>query len=388
MNKTVLLSAGGTGGHLFPAQALAQELIARGWAVHLATDERGMRYADRFPGGEIHVLDSATFGSRNPIALAKTTFKLVRGYLAARALLKKLQPSVVVGFGGYPSLPPLFAAQQMAVPTVLHEQNAVLGRANKVLAKKAVAVAAGFSSDTLPADTVITGNPLRPEILEIVERLDKSSEPYPVSDGNAPFNLLVLGGSQGAQFFGEAIPAALALMASEQKARVRLTLQAREEQLEGAKAALGSAGITAEVAPFFEGIGRRLEAAHLVICRAGASTISEVAAVGRPSILVPYPFALDHDQAANAKELVERGGGVVAPQNTLDAKQIATLVGNAMKNPQALAKQARAAAMTGKPRAAQQLTDLVVEVAKGRYVGGAMAALPADANDAGDRKQG
>ena len=384
MGGTALLCAGGTGGHLFPAQALAQELTARGWQVHLATDERGMRYADRFPGGRVHVVPSATIGSKNPVALAKTAWKLFQGYSTAKRLLVQHDISVVVGFGGYPSLPPLMAAQRMGLPTVLHEQNAVLGRANALLAKRAKAVAAGFSSESLPANTIVTGNPLRAEILEIANRLDKADEPYHASRETMPFNLLVVGGSQGAQFFGETVPIALTKLDPEQRERIALTLQAREEQVQSAQTILADAGVKAEVAPFFDGMGQRLEAAHLIVCRAGASTVSEIAAIGRPSILVPYPFALDHDQAANAQELVDRGGGRVIEQKHLSAEKLADLIAEAMDNPDLMVQQARAAAMTAKPHATEQLTDLVVEVAKGRYVGGGVARLPAEADDPGD----
>ena len=361
-HKTALLCAGGTGGHLFPAQALAHELKSRGWTVHLATDERGTRYSDNFDIDGLHVIPSATFGSKNPIAIVKAALRLVNGYRASKALIKKIGVDVAVGFGGYPSVPPMLAAQRMSVPTVLHEQNAVLGRANKLLTKKADAVAAGFSSDSLPPDTVITGNPLRQEVLEITERLGKSDTPYTKSDANDPFNLLVVGGSQGAQYFGETVPKAIVLLPEELRKRVRLTLQARTEQIEQVKVLLSSHNVSASVAPFFDKMGMRLEQAQLVISRAGASTVSEIAAMGRPSILVPYPHALDHDQAANAAGLIERGGGTVVPQSQLTASVLAEHLANAMTRPDELSKQAHAAAMTGQPQATKQLADLVAAV--------------------------
>lgn len=373
MTKTALLCAGGTGGHLFPAQALASELVSRGWSVHLATDDRGTRYSDKFDNDGLHVIASATFGSKNPIAIAKAAFALFQGYRASKALIKKLKVDVAIGFGGYPSIPPMVAAQRTGVPTVLHEQNAVLGRANKFLAKNTIAVAAGFSSESLPQDTVITGNPLREEILEIANRLDKSETPYTTSNGHASFNLLVVGGSQGAQYFGETVPQAVVLLPADLRKRIRLTLQTRAEQVDQVKKLLSDNDISAEVAPFFDKMGQRLENAQLIISRAGASTVSEIAAVGRPSILVPYPYALDHDQAANAAELVERGGGMVVPQAELTAQVLADKLSEAMTQPDALKKQAHAAAMTGQPRATKQLADLVAAVGEKSYLGAGLA---------------
>ena len=362
MTKTALLCAGGTGGHLFPAQALAQELKNRGWNVHLATDERGTRYSEKFQIDGLHVIASATFGSKNPVAVAKAAFTLFKGYSASKTLIKKLGIDVAIGFGGYPSMPPMVAAQRMGLPTVLHEQNAVLGRANKFLSKKAVAVAAGFSSESLPPDTVITGNPLREEVLKIAKRLDQSEVPYEKSVDQDPFNLLVVGGSQGAQYFGETVPKAIVLLPEELRKRIRLTLQARAEQIDQVTALLSEHSVSAEVAPFFDGMGPRLEKTHLIISRAGASTVSEIAAMGRPSILVPYPHALDHDQAANAAELVARGGGTVVPQSQLTAPVLAEHLTKAMMQPDMLAEQAHAAAMTGQPQATEQLADLVAAV--------------------------
>jgi len=361
VSDTILLAAGGTGGHLFPAQALAQELKSRGWAVHLATDTRGTRYADAFPGEAVHVVPSATFGSKNPIAMAKSAWTLWQGLRAGGRLVQAIAPKAAVGFGGYPSLPPMFAANRSGVALVLHEQNAVLGRANKLLSGKAAAVAAGFPSDKLPAGTTITGNPLRAEILDILAQ----GAAYAPSAGDAPFHLVVIGGSQGAQFFGDTIPASVAALPEGFRRRLRLTLQARDEQVDGAKAILDEAGITCVVAPFFDRMGERLSSATLMICRAGASTVSEVAAMGVPSVLVPYPFALDHDQAANAAELVANGGGIVAPQSTLDRAKLTGLIAAAMQEPERLAAQSAAARASAKPRATHDLADLVEKVAKG-----------------------
>ncbi|MEM1039235.1 MAG: undecaprenyldiphospho-muramoylpentapeptide beta-N-acetylglucosaminyltransferase [Pseudomonadota bacterium] len=370
MTKTALLCAGGTGGHMFPAQALAEELKVRGWAVDLATDERGLRYSADFPVRAVHTIPSATFGSKNPIALVRSATLLFKGYFAARRILSSLGPSVAVGFGGYPTLPSMFAASHKSVPLVLHEQNAVLGRANKLLSSRAHAVAAGFAGEGLPDHAVITGNPLRPTVLEIARRLDGltgGGQAYTASVGDAPFHLLVFGGSQGASYFGETVPAAIALLPQSVRKRLRLTLQARPDTVETVRAALDGLVDSVEIAHFFDDMPARIEKAHLVISRAGASTVSEIAAIGRPALLVPYPHALDHDQAANAQQLVERGGAHVVKQSDLDAAALSDHIHRAMLEPDRLAQQAQAAAMTAQPDATDQLADLVEMVAHGRY---------------------
>ena len=219
MARIALLCAGGTGGHVFPAESLAHELKARGWSVHLATDSRAERYAGKFPADAIHVIPSATFGSKNPLALAKTGWTLLNGALAARKLLKVLKPAIVIGFGGYPTLPPLLSANRAGIATLIHEQNAVMGRANALLAKRVTAIAGGFLPETgavYPDKTLLTGNPVRPAVLEAADVAYA-----PTIDG--PFNLLVFGGSQGAQYFSEAIPEAVALLPDALKKRLQLT---------------------------------------------------------------------------------------------------------------------------------------------------------------------
>lgn len=235
MNKgIVLLAAGGTGGHVFPAEALAYELKARGYQVHLVTDSRAERYAGKFPADEIHVVPSATIGSKNPIAVARSLLKLWTGLRAARRLITKLKPVAVVGFGGYPTVPPLLASTGLGVPSMLHEQNAVMGRANKALAKRVKAIAGGF----LPSDrgeyankTVATGNPVRPAVLEA------ANVAYDPSENTEPFKLVVFGGSQGAQFFSAAIPAAICLLGDEKRSRLSVTQQARPEDKDNVIAA-------------------------------------------------------------------------------------------------------------------------------------------------------
>jgi UDP-N-acetylglucosamine--N-acetylmuramyl-(pentapeptide) pyrophosphoryl-undecaprenol N-acetylglucosamine transferase len=360
--RTVLLAAGGTGGHLFPAEALAHELKARGWSVHLATDQRAERYAGKFPADEIHAIPSATIGSRNPIALARAFWTIWRGVRRASAVIQRTRPAVVVGFGGYPTLPPVWAATRRGVPTMIHEQNAVMGRANKALASRVTAIAGGFlAREGRFADKiVVTGNPVRPAVVEA------SASPYAPSSETGPFNLLVFGGSQGAQFFSQAVPPAVAALAEADRKRLKITQQARAEDEADVRAAYARLGIDAEVAAFFTDMARRIAEAHLVVSRSGASTVSEIAAIGRPAVLVPYPHALDHDQAANAAALAGVGGAEVHQQSTLSAERLADLIGGFMHAPDRLATMASAAGSQGKPQAARLLADLAEAIASGR----------------------
>ncbi|MEE9375499.1 MAG: undecaprenyldiphospho-muramoylpentapeptide beta-N-acetylglucosaminyltransferase, partial [Rhizobiaceae bacterium] len=315
MTKTVLLSAGGTGGHLFPAQALAQEMAQTGWRIHLATDPRAKTFVANFPAEEVHIIKSATFTGKNPIALTKTFSALAGGYFAARGVISKVKPDIVVGFGGYPTVPPLLAAIHKGLPSILHEQNAVMGRANKFLSNKVTAIATGFALVNQVtrnhAPVVVTGNPLR----QIAHEAAQHS--YDVPTKNGPFNLLVFGGSQGARFFSQVVPAALGLMEQSLLNRLRITLQARPEDAEIAREALNKLYVGGEVEEFFSDMPLRIAQSHLVICRSGASSVSELALIGRPSILVPLPGALDDDQGANAAQLENAGGAVLVRQKEL-----------------------------------------------------------------------
>lgn len=356
----VLLSAGGTGGHLFPAEALAHELKRRGHSVHLVTDSRAERFAGKFPADAVHVVPSATLGSKNPIAIARSLWRLFMGVRKAGALIRAIRPSVVVGFGGYPTVPPLIAASNAGLPTLIHEQNAVMGRANKALSSRVTAIAGGFlpEGQSRHADKiVITGNPVRPAVIAAAET------PYVASRGSEPFHLVVFGGSQGAQFFSAALPAAIALLPDDLKARLRLTQQARAEDEAGVRKALSDMGIAAEVSPFFTDMAARIAAAHLVISRSGASTVSEIAVIGRPSILVPYPHALDHDQAANAAALMAKDGATVIRQAELSPDVLAAMLAERMRDPDGLAATAAHARAAGKPDSATLLADLTEAIA-------------------------
>lgn len=360
----VFLAAGGTGGHLFPAEALAHELTDRGYQVHLVTDDRAERYAGSFPAEKIHAVPSATIGSKNPVAIVRSLWTLWRGLRTARRLIQTVKPIAVVGFGGYPTVPPLLAATGLKVPTVIHEQNAVMGRANRALAGKVRAIAGGFLTEngSYAAKTVVTGNPVRPAVIAA------SSIPYKAAAAQGPFRLVVFGGSQGAQFFSSAVPSAISLLDEEFRMRLTVSQQARPEDMERVAECYRKLGIAADTAPFFNDMAGRLAAAHLVVCRSGASTVSELSVIGRPALLVPYPYALDHDQAANAAALAASGGTYVVRQAELTPERLAAFITDAMADPGRLERMAEAARQAGKPDAARLLADLVEAIAAGRSV--------------------
>ena len=363
--KTAFLCAGGTGGHLFPAEALSVELNARGWTTHLLTDTRAERFVSGFPADRTHRIPSATIAGKNPFALLKSVFALLKGTIVARTLVKNLKPDIVVGFGGYPSLPPVLGARLAGVPTLIHEQNAVAGRANRLLSRFVTGIAGGFLDDRqgeYAAKTIPTGNPVRPPVIEAAK------VSFIAPSANEPFQLLVFGGSQGAQFFSIAIPAAIALLPVELRNRLVVVQQARNDDIDVTRAAFADLGVTLELAPFFSDMPQRIAKAHFVISRSGASTVSEIAAIGRPALLVPYPHALDHDQAANAAKLAKTGGVEVARQDSLTPDNIAARLIAAMSNPLELTQKASAAKSAGRPNAAILLADLVEAMAAGTPV--------------------
>ncbi len=357
----VMLAAGGTGGHLFPAQALAEELSRRGVAVELATDERGDRYGTGFPARKLHQIASATLSGRSPGAMAATGMKLTRGVASAFKLMGRSRPAVAVGFGGYPSFPPLLAARMRGIPTVLHEQNAVLGRANRMLAKRVTAIATSFEPNAmLPEDLVgkarFTGNPVRAAVIEA------ASIPYVAPQSDGPFHLLVFGGSQGARFFSDSVPPALALLSDQLRARMIVIQQARAEDVERVIAAYAAFGIHAEIEPFFAELPRLMAASHLVIGRAGGSSVAELAVIGRPSILVPLPHAIDNDQLRNARSLSAAGAAVLIEQSALTPERLAAEIEGLANEPDRLSGAAAAAKALGRPDAVQRLADLVHEL--------------------------
>lgn len=362
---TIMLAAGGTGGHLFPAEALAHELHARGWRVVLATDSRAERYAGTFPADELHVVRSATIGSKNPFRVALSLWTLFMGVREAGRLIRKVRPRAVIGFGGYPTVPPLIAASNAGVPSLIHEQNAVMGRANRALASRVKAIAGGFlpeGAGTFGDKIVTTGNPVRPAVLEAASRA------YSPSGEGEPFRLVVFGGSQGAQFFSDAVAQAVRQLPEALRKRLTITQQARPEGADAVARAYAEMAVAAEVSPFFSDMAERIGEAHLVISRSGASTVSEISVIGRPAILVPYPHALDHDQAANAAALKAKGGAQVIAQAALDTERLASLIAEAMADPAALARTAAGAKAAGRPDAARLLADLVEAIAGGTTV--------------------
>jgi UDP-N-acetylglucosamine--N-acetylmuramyl-(pentapeptide) pyrophosphoryl-undecaprenol N-acetylglucosamine transferase len=363
-DKPIAISAGGTGGHLFPAQALAAELIKRGRQVVLLTDPRGHNYAQAFPKVEIVTVPSATFADRGVIGKGIALLTLARGAFAAYRILGKLNPGVVAGFGGYPSLPPLVAASQRRIPTLVHEQNAVLGRVNRFLASRVTAIAASFPamkriSPSATVKVIVTGNPVRDAILALTDLK------YLAPSSNDPFRLLIFGGSQGARAFSQLLPQAIALLPSEFRARIRIEQQCRPEDLDAVRAQYSATGIHAELAPFFQNMGERLTRAHLVICRAGASTVTELMALGRPSILIPYPFAMDDHQTVNANILAQSGGGMAAPEKSLTPERIAEMISDLASNPSQLTQMAQSAKALGQPGATVKLADCVEALANG-----------------------
>jgi UDP-N-acetylglucosamine--N-acetylmuramyl-(pentapeptide) pyrophosphoryl-undecaprenol N-acetylglucosamine transferase len=351
--KTIVLSAGGTGGHLFPAQALAAELTRRGRKIVVMTDARGTQYPTYFPGARIEIVPSATFTVG--LSLITAPFKILAGVAIGMSKLIKLKPAAVVGFGGYPSLPVMLAAIFSGIPTAILAPDAVLGRANRMVANSVDAVAGGlplkrFAPNDMDKVTY-TGNPVRPEVVAMKDA------PYETPAADGQLNLLVFGGSQGALALSQIVPAAIALLPSALKSRLSIVQQCRPEDIDGVRAAY--TGLKCELASFFGDMPQRMARAHLVICRAGVSTVSELAVIGRPAILVPYPFATDDHQTVNAQVLVEANAAWAIQQRALTPESLAQLLTQAFADPAALAARAAAAHALGKPDAAARFADLV-----------------------------
>ena len=348
----ILLAAGGTGGHMFPAEALARALVDRGRRVILVTDRRGRGFGDRLPAVEVFRITAAGLAGGSLLRRAQGIAQLLRGYLQARRLVIRLRPALVVGFGGYASVPTVYAAQRAGLPTLLHEQNAVLGRANRMLAAQARAVATSFPETAAlgKATPRLTGNPVRPAIAAL------GAQPYPAMDGT--LRLLVLGGSQGARVFARLIPAALAALAAERRRRIAIAQQCRPEDLEQVRSAYAALGQPAELADFFTDVAERLAIAHLVISRSGASTVAELAAAGRPAILLPYPHATDDHQTANAAAFAGAGAGWLMPEANASPESLARHLAMLLDNPAALSEAAAAAHNFGQGNAAMRLADL------------------------------
>lgn len=359
--STIVLSAGGTGGHLFPAQALAGELRRRGRKIVVMTDSRGRNYQSVFPGASIEQVPSATFvGSLASRAVAP--LRIAAGILVSFFKLRRIRPSAVVGFGGYPSLPVLAAALLDDVPTAVHEQNAVLGRVNRQFADRVKAVAASLPlARFAPKDAsriVYTGNPVRPEAAKF------AAAPYVSPRAGEAIRLLIFGGSQGAHALSELVPAAIAALPSRLRTRLDIVQQCRPEDLNEVRNAYETAGIAVEVAAFFDDLPARMAAAHLVIARSGASTVAELAVIGRPAILVPFPFATDDHQTANASIFADAGAAWLMPQRDLSASSLAEMMAKILEAPDELARRAEAALSLAKPDAASRLADVIDAIAR------------------------
>ncbi|WP_240046805.1 undecaprenyldiphospho-muramoylpentapeptide beta-N-acetylglucosaminyltransferase [Paracraurococcus ruber] len=363
--RPIVIAAGGTGGHLFPAEALATELLARGERIALMTDARSSAFdSAAFANAERFVLQGAGLSGIGALRAARGAVALAAGTVQARRRLRELNAAAVVGFGGYPSVPPLLAALAMfgdRPVTVLHEQNAVLGRANRLLAPRAdlLALSHGATARVPPGATVeVVGNPVRPALAAL------AGGDYPGTDG--ALRLLVLGGSLGARIFADIVPAAVAALPEDQRARLLVAQQCRPEDLNRVREAYAAAGVPAELSPFFPDVAGRLAGAHLVVARAGAGTVAELACAGRPAILVPLPHAIDNHQAANARALAEAGAATVMPQATLTPAALAAQLGALLSDPRGLARAAASAAKLAQPDAARRLADLVLSRVRAR----------------------
>lgn len=354
-----IVAAGGTGGHMVPAHAVTRELEARGHTVSLITDARGLKIPGLFEGNETHVIEAASVG-KNPLRWLSAFLKIRAGRRQAARVFAEEQPSAAIGFGGYPVLPAMLAAVKLEVPTLICEQNAVLGRVNRLLARRVDAVAASFpDTRRVPAvkELVVTGNPVRADIAAL------GGTPYPLVDDVSPIRLLVLGGSLGATVLSDVLPKGLALLPLPLKQRLQVLQQAREEDFDSLCAAYREAGIPAQVKTYVDDVPGALSNAHLFIGRAGASTVSELTAAGRPAILVPLPIATDDHQAANTTELVEAGGGVMIRQEAFTPENLARQVAAIVENPETLQNAAARAKSVGRPDATARVTDMAERLA-------------------------
>ena len=358
----ILLAAGGTGGHLFPAEALGVELMRRGLRVRLATDARALRYSGLFSRDMVDVVPSETVRGRTPWSLAYTGLMLAAGTGVALNLVRRLKPAAVVGFGGYPTVPPLLAAKLFGIPGLIHDANAVLGRANRFLSSRVSAIATSLPGvldrdPQLSAKATTVGTPMRPAILAAAAVKFVSPEP------EGPFRVLVVGGSQGARVMADIVPPAIERLEPSLWSRLVLTQQVREEDMARVRAVYDRLKINAELAPFFGDLPARLASSQLVVSRSGAGTVAELAAIGRPSILVPLPGSIDQDQFANACVLVQANGALRIPQKEFTPERLAAELSALAADPARLTAMAAAARVVGRLDAAERLADLVMKTA-------------------------
>lgn len=358
--KLLLIAAGGTGGHMFPAQALAEAMLKRGWRVQLSTDARGARYTGGFPHTtEITEVSSATFARGGLAAKAMVLPRIAAGVMGAMSQMRRDRPNVVIGFGGYPSIPALGAAVMLGLPRLIHEQNGILGRVNDLFAKRVAAVACGVWPTELPdgANGVHVGNPVRASVLE------RAAASY-IVPGDYPMEILVMGGSQGARILSDVVPEAIAVLPETIRNNLRVSHQARDEDGERVIAYYAEHGIRAEVKPFFQDVPRRMSEAQLIISRAGASSIADITVIGRPSILIPYAAAAGDHQSANARGLVEAGATILIPESKLNAPSLSEHITSILSNPDAALRMSQAALSVGTPDATERLVALVEDQVK------------------------
>jgi UDP-N-acetylglucosamine--N-acetylmuramyl-(pentapeptide) pyrophosphoryl-undecaprenol N-acetylglucosamine transferase len=361
--KLITLSCGGTGGHMTPAQALGRDLISRGYEVEVITDTRGAKYQPMFEGMKMHVVPAAALGG-GVLGKVKSVAGMGSGLVKAMGILTRRKPAMVIGFGGYPSVPGVYAAQTMRIPTIIHEQNAIIGKANAFLAHKAERIALSLP-DTQGLDeeeqirSVVTGNPVRPEIADLY------TEPYPSLDKDGPMRILIIGGSLGATVFSDVVPQTLAQLPIDYRSRLDIVQQAREEDIDRVTKAYKQAEITARIAPFFDDMATELKNAHLVITRSGASTVAELTTAGRPAIYVPYPHHKDQQQKKNADAVADAGGAWVMTEAGFTVEALRTRLEMFLQNPKTLFDAAEKAQTCGKPDSARKLGNLVTALVSG-----------------------
>lgn len=358
----IVLAAGGTGGHVFPAEALAQELLGQGHRLTLITDNRGAVYGGTLGQIETRRISAGALAGRSILGRASAMANLGLGYFQARQHLQALRPSAVVGFGGYAAAPTVLAASNLRIATVIHEQNAVLGRANRMLAGRVQRICTSFDlAEPLPASATVirTGMPVRPSVAAV------RSMPYAAPAQTGPFRMLVLGGSQGARVFSDVIPAAVAKLPRSLARRLEIAQQCRPEDLERVESAYAPLAIKTQLSAFFDNVPQLLANAHLLIVRSGASTMGEVTVTGRPAMLVPYPYAADDHQTANAKALSDKGGAWLMPQDDFTPTTLAEQLTQFLTRPELLADAALAAANFAVPNAAGRLAEVVTALIRG-----------------------
>ena len=363
MKQTIMLCAGGTGGHMFPALSLAQDLIARGYNVVMVTDNRAEKYTHGFDGLKVHVISSSTLPS-GLLGKIKGAYFLAKGYMQSRKLIGQYKPSICVGFGGYPSLPPMIVAQRKDILTLIHEANATLGKANAYLAPNAERIALSLpdTSSLEEVDAIraiVTGNPVRSDIAALY------SHPYNAPDDNEPFHITIMGGSLGAKVMADFVPDALANLPEDLKVRLHVVQQCLDEDIAKVQDVYAKSGITATLKPFFDDVATILKKSHLVIARSGASTVSEISIAGIPAIYIPYPHHADQQQKVNAEAVSKLGGAWVMEEKDLTAEKLSQKIGELMQSPEKLFRAADHARNSAKPEATRKLGNLVIALIKG-----------------------